>query len=210
MKPRHLLLTVLILVIGAAGVSIYSTSTRHPPDIDLDPYQVLGVVAAEETAKVVANQGQVIVIARDAKSESLEAELKAFSQTLKKSAGISVLPADRVKLTPAMMVSGAVPPEELSRTLESHPNLGAVVLFFAFPDLADQQFDGLKRSGTKIVVVSGYRPHYAALLERKAIHLAIIPRPPPLPAATETGRTLRERFNREYVILTPEAPSGLP
>jgi hypothetical protein len=207
MKHSHLLLTVLILAIGVAAVSIYRTSTRHAPSIDLDPYQVLGVVVAEETAKLVGNQGQVVVIARDVQSQSLEAELKAFAQTLKKNAGVSVLPPERLRLTPAMMVSGAVPPETLARTVESHPNLGAVVLFFAFPDLDGQALDRLKSSGAKIVVVSGFRPRYPALLEQKAIHLAIIPRPPPLPAANENARNLRERFNREYVILTPDAPA---
>jgi ABC-type sugar transport system substrate-binding protein len=212
MQKRHLALTVSILAIGAAAVSLYSGFTRRAPSIDLDPYQVLGAVVAEETAKLLGNQGQVIVIARDAKSESLEAELNAFNQTLKKSGGLSVLPADRVKLTPAMMVSGAVPLDELARTLQSHPNLGAVVLFFAFPGVADPDLDSLKRTGAKFVVVSGYRPQYRGLLERQAINLAIVPRPRSAapPPATQTARTLRERFDQEYVILTPEAPAPLP
>ena len=214
MKLRHVGVIVLLLAIGAASVSLYSGFTSRSRDIDLNPYQVLGTVVAEETAKLLGNQGQVLVIANDAKIASLEAELDALSQTLKKSAGVSVLPTDRVKLTPSMMamLSGAVPPDELTRTVQSHPNLGAVVLFFSFPALADQDLDALKRSGVKFVVVSGYHPRYQGLLERQAIHLAIVPRPrsEAPPAATRKPGTLRERFDQEYLVLTPGAPAPSP
>jgi len=211
MKAKHIGVIVLILALGGAVVSLYSGFTRGSPSIDLDPYQIRGAVVAEETAKLLGNQGQVVVVASEMKSASLEAELKVFSQALKKIPGLSVLPPQRLKLTPMMMTSGAVPPDELARTLQSHPNLGAVVLYFAFPELADQDLEALKRSGAKFVVVSGYRPGYQRLLERQAIDIAILPRSAALPAmATQKPRTLRERFNQEYVILTHDAPTGLP
>jgi hypothetical protein len=206
---KHLGLIAAILAVGVAAVSLYFGVLSRSPRINLDPYQVLGAVVAEETAKLLGNKGQIVVLARDTtelKTMSLEAELKSFRQTVKKSTGLSVVATERIRLTPMMMLAtgGAVPPEELFKALQAHPKVGAVVLFFAFPPLADEDLDALKQSGAKFVVVSAYRLGYQRLLERQAIHLAIVPRGDAPPAATQKPQTLRERFDQEYLIITPD------
>ena len=77
---------------------------------------------------------------------------------------------------------GGVPPEQFLQALETHSNLGAVVLFMGFPQLTDSELEVLKKSGVKIVVACALRPGDQRLLERQVIHLAIVPRsdsPPP-------------------------------
>src|ERR1039458_9057861 len=144
------------LAVGAVAVSIYFALVGGSQKINLDPYDVLGAVTAEETAKLLGNKGQVLVMARGTGANinpSVEAELKAFQQTLRKQTGMSVI-IDKVQVSPNQMMAtgGGVPPEMFLKALETHSNLGAVVLFMGFPQLKDAELEGLKNSGVKIVV----------------------------------------------------------
>jgi len=194
-----------ILVVAAAA-SLYFAFADRSPKINLDTYDVLGAVTAEETAKLLGNKGQVLIMVRDTgadKNPSVEAELKAFQQTLKKHGGLSVI-TERVEVTPMLMMStgGGVPPDRFLKACRTHPDVAAVVLFFGFPELADGEIAALKQSGVKIVVVSSLRPGYQRLLERQAIHLAIVPRRDAPTPTSQEPRTLRDRFDREYVVMT--------
>lgn len=204
MRTRDIL--IACLAIGAAAVVLYFTSGERSQKISLDIYEVLGAVTAEETAKLLGDKGQVLVMARDTgetRFQSVEAELKAFQQTLKRRPGMSVV-VERFQIPPMQMMAtgGSVPTEQFFRALQMHANLGAVVLFSAFPPLADPEIETLKKTGVKVVVVSSFRPNYEQLLARQAIHLAIVPRPEPPPADAPPARTVRERFDQEHLILT--------
>jgi len=194
------------LAAGAAIVSLYFALAGRAPKINLETYHVLGVVAAEETAKLLGNRGQVLVMARDAGSEvnpSVEAELRAFRQTLKR-AGLRVV-TEKIRATPLQMMAtgGAVPGDQLIRALESHNKVGALVLFCAFPPLPDSELSALKQRGTRTVVVSSFHPDYRRLLQQQAIHLVIAPRPERLSPGGQPARTVRERFDQDFLILTP-------
>jgi hypothetical protein len=141
----------------------------------------------------------------------VNAEVEAFQSALKKRPGLKVV-VERILLKPMLLMGtgGGLPPDLFFKALEAHPNSAAVVLFFGFPQLSEPEFEALKKTGAKVVVVSAFRPAYQQLLERQAIQLAVVPRPDaaepsrPAPAA----RTLRERFDRDYLLLRPaEAPS---
>jgi hypothetical protein len=205
---------VAIIAVGAAAASLYFAFGRRSETVNLDTYEVLGTVTAEETAKLLGEKGRVLVMARDTgadKNPSVEAELKAFQQTLRKHPGLSVV-AEKVRLTPMQMMAtgGGVPPEQLFKALESHAGVAAVVLFLGFPALADADLEVLKKSGVKIVVVSSLRPGYQRLLERQTIHLAVVPRPDAAPAGVPAARTVRERFDQDYLVITPGDLSRLP
>ena len=134
---------VASLAVGAVAVSLYFAFAGRSPRIDLNPYEALGAVTAEETAKLLNNKGQVLVLARDTgpdKNPSVEAELKAFRQTLKKHAGLSQV-TERFLATPMLMMAtgGGVPPDHLARALQAHPDVGALVLFCGLPPLAEAQ-----------------------------------------------------------------------
>src|SRR5262245_58749588 len=168
------------LALGAVVASLYFGFGGRSPKLNLDPYDVLGAVTAEETAKLLAEKGLVLVMARGTgadKNPSVEAELKAFQQTLKKHSGLRLV-TERVEVTPMLMMAtgGGVPPDQLFKALQTHTNVGALVLFFGFPPLADPELEALAKSSVKIVVVSSFHPDYKRLLERRAIHLAIVPR----------------------------------
>jgi hypothetical protein len=194
------------LAVAAVAASIYFAFGGRSQKVNLGTYEVLGAVTAEETAKLLGNKGQVLVLARDTgadRNPSVEAELKAFEQTLKKHTGLSLI-TEKIQVPPTQMMAtgGGVPIDQLFKALEAHANLGAVVLFFGFPQLADSEVDALKKYGVKTVVVSAFHPDYKRLLDRQAIHLAIVPRPDSPEPGAQAPRTLRERFDLDYAIIT--------
>lgn len=204
-KKNKDILLVSLAACAVAG-SLYFTSTGRSPKIDLSTYEALGAVTAEETAKLLGNKGRVLVIARDTgpdKNPSVESEIEAFRRALKKHAGLSQV-TQRFQATPTLMMGtgGSVPPEQLSQALEAHADVGALVLFCGLPPLADSQLETLRKRGLKTVVVSSFHPDYGPLLEQGVIHLAIVPRPEEPPPGTQPPRTLRERFDQDYAIVT--------
>jgi hypothetical protein len=193
------------LAVGAVAVSLYLGFGGRGTKLDLGTYEALGAVTAEETVKLVGEQGGVMVMARDtgaAKNPSVEAELGAFQQTLKKHAGLSLV-IEKIPVTPMLMMStgGGVPPDQFLKALETHTNLRAIVLFFSFPPLAEAELEALKKSGVKTVVVSSLHPGYKELLDRQAIQLVIVPRADAPPPGAPAARTLRERFDQEYTVI---------
>ena len=194
------------LAVAAVAASIFFAFPGHSRKVNLGTYEVLGAVTADETAKLLGKKGQVLVLARDTgedKNPSLEAELKAFEQALKKHPGLSLI-TEKIQVPPTLMMAtgGGVPTDQLFKALETHANLGAVVLFFGFPQLADSEVDALKKYGVKTVVVSSFHPDYKRLLDQQAIHLAIVPRPDSPKPVAQAPRTLRERFDQDYAIVT--------
>ena len=205
---------VASVAVCAAVIALYFAFADRSPKLNLDPYDVLGAVTAEETAKLLGNKGLVLLIVRDTgpnKNPSVEAELKAFQETLKKQPGLSAV-IERIPLMPMMMMAtgGGAPADEFLKALQTHANAGAVVLFFGFPQLTEPELQTLKQSGVKMVVVSSFRTGYKQLLERQAIHLAVVPRSDAPPPGTQTPRTLRERFDQLYTTFTPADTARLP
>lgn len=195
------------LAVAAIVMAVYWGLKGHSPRIDLDPYEVLGAITAEETAKLLRAPGPVLVMARGAGAQenpSVEAQLRAFERSLKAQGGLRQVTV-RVEATPMLMMAtgGGIPPEQLFAALAAHANVVAVVLFGGLPALSDPEVEALRKRAVKLVVVSSFRPDYERLLEQGVLHLAVVPRPDAPPPAVERSRTLRERFDREYLLITP-------
>ena len=75
---------------------------------------------------------------------------------------------EKIQVSPMQMMAtgGGVPPEQFLKALETHSDLGAVVLFLGFPQLTDSELEVLKKSGVKTVVAlcasSGRPPTHRA------------------------------------------------
>jgi hypothetical protein len=88
--------------------------------------------------------------------------------------------------------------------MDRHPEIDGVVLFLGFPALADTDLARLKPARAKRVVVSAALPGYEVLLREGHLHLAIVPRPVSADAPPPAAASLREAFDRDYVILRPD------
>ncbi|HSA03289.1 MAG TPA: hypothetical protein P5055_21380 [Candidatus Paceibacterota bacterium] len=204
-KRTNDLLAVGLALCAIAGSLYYSLAGRSSR-VDLSTYEALGAITADETATLLGNKGRVILIARDTgpdKNPSVEAQLTAFQRALKKHAGLSLL-TDRFKAAPDMMMAtgGGVPPDHLSKTLARHGKIDAMVLFCAIPPMADSELNAIRKSGAKVVVVSSFHSDYGRLLDQQLIHRVVAPQPESPPPGAPPPRTLRERFDQDYVIVT--------
>ncbi|MCZ7640652.1 MAG: hypothetical protein M5U12_34080 [Verrucomicrobia bacterium] len=207
MDKRTKDLVVGSLAVAAIGMAVYWGLTGHSPRINLDPYEVLGAVTAEETAKLLRAPGPVLVMVRGAgahENPSVEAQLKAFERSLNRQDGMRSITV-RVEATPMLMMAtgGGIPPDQLFEALAAHADVAAVVLFGGLPALSDPEVEALRKRAVKVVVVSSLRPDYGRLMEQGVLHLAVVPRPDSPPPGGERSRTLRERFDREYLLVTP-------
>ncbi len=200
------------ILIGAAAVvaiviSLYFGFGRNSASINLGPYESLGAVTAEETAKLCGNKGQVLLMVRDtggSKNPSVEAQINAFQKTLNRQKGMNVT-IQRIQLTPMQMMAtgGGVPPEPFLKALESHPNLTALVLFMGYPQLSDAELEQVRKTGIKTIVASPLRPGDRRLIQRQAIQIALVPKPEAPPPNAPAPKTLRERFDQDFMIITP-------
>jgi len=203
-----------LAILGALGASGFLVLSRLESKIELNPYQALGTVAAEETIKLMGDKDQIVIIAQDTSEfdmPALAAQLNAFQATARKTAKVTVA-IEKVKMDAMTMMAagGRVPGARFLETLQKYPKAGAIILFLGFPQLAGRDLDALRQRVPKMIVVAAYRPDYQELLERRLIDLAIVPRLDALPENAPKPRTLREWFAQEYVILAPETTAAMP
>ncbi len=214
MNKKVTVVASLLVVIAGTCAWLYHTSSGDVPKSDLDISQALGAVTAEETAKLLGNKGEIVVISWDSshnKMPLVEAQLNSFERALKKHDGIQITASEKVLRNPALMMAtgGAMPADQLFKVVKAHPKAGAFVLFLAFPNLSSEESKQVSEGPSKFVVVSGCNPGYKKLLMDRAISLAIIPqfdrtqniRPP---------KTVRESFDQNYLVVTPDQAASLP
>jgi len=196
---------IAIVAIAAAVFSVYYAVSGRSEKVNLDTYSVLGTVAAEESAKLTGNKGEVLILVPDSgpnKNPSVEAEVKAFQELLKKQK--LTMAMEKVEVTPMLMMAtgGGVPPEQFFKALEKHKGVAAVVLLFGFPELSDADVETLKKYNVKTIVVSSFRSGYKRFMDSGALQLVISPRQDTPPTSTQQPRTVRERFDQDFVLIS--------
>ena len=100
--------------------------------------------------------------------------------------------------------------EQFRAVRQRHASAAALVLFIGFPVLPHRDLAALKQNRQKIVVVSAALPGYKLLVESGVVHLAIVPRPVAGGDQGKRPQSLREWFDQEYLVATPETASTLP
>src|SRR5438132_2327679 len=91
----------LLLIIAGAASSLFFERQGRAPRINLNPYQALGAVAAEETSKLLGHHGEIVIVIHDPGDESdpvLDAQLEAFRRGLKQAGKITIRALERVKM----------------------------------------------------------------------------------------------------------------
>jgi hypothetical protein len=84
------------------------------------------------------------------------------------------------------------------------------VFFVPFPILPLSEWPALKNGRQKFIVVSAAVPGYRALVADGVIHLAIVPKPGTGVPPADSPNSLREWFDREYLVVTPDSAGQLP
>ena len=214
MTKEKMVPLLAILVIAGAVAWIYR-SRSGSQKFDLSPYHALGAGTAEETAKLLGNKGSVLVISEDtseSKNPAVDGQLQSFQATLQQNRTLSLVAVEKFKLSPMerMATGGAITRENFLKALQGHPNIGAVVLFCAFPPLDPPDYAALKQSGVKVITASACVPGYRKLVESQVIHLAIVPRfERPAPTGN-SPKSLREWFEQEFLVVSATNATALP
>lgn len=214
---RNRPLAGLALVLALSAVAVWLLFFRRPdgPRLDLDPYRALGSVAAGEAQALSGGRGDLVLVTPDQSDGAdpvLAAQVAAFRQALDRGGKARIAAVEEVKIDgfTAMQTGGALPPERYLALRRKHAAAAVLVLFFAFPPLSAAELDGLGKEGPRVLVVSAALPGYEQFLARRAMDVAIVPRPAEAasPAAPDTKGTpdpVRAVFDREYVILRANA-----
>jgi hypothetical protein len=70
--------------------------------------------------------------------------------------------------------------------------------------LSEADIETLKKLNAKTVVVSSFRSGYKRFLDTGVLQLVISPRQDTPPASAQPPRTVRERFDQDFVLITPD------
>ena len=204
---RPLLILAAVLVIVGALISIIRSQLPPSDKAALTPFQTLGEVAAAETVKLVGDTGKIVVWHSDTGSEApaLDVQIKAFTQTLKKHPGITIVAVVKD------------PPDYAARTILSVPcflellrkyhSVDAVVLFAGVPEVTAAEVQKIGESHPKILSIALLEPPARALFDAGVLQTAITTH------GRETDRiherpTHRADFDSLFMVVTAET-SGL-
>jgi hypothetical protein len=200
---------VLILV---TGVYLYMTQFAGPPKPNLKPFENLGFVVAEETAKLLKGSGRVTVITEvfeGMKSPNTEAQVNGFKIGVGKNKGLTLKDVKEFK-RPIVDDPQHWPAGTAGRFANMAEGSSATVLFVNVPrELSKEDVAAFKECQSKLVVICAPSPAVKTLLQEKAIALAMVSRFPPKPAP-EGKESPREWFDRVYMAVTPETIALLP
>lgn len=209
---RRVFIGLIVVLVITAG-AVWSYRSQSAASLDLTPYNALGMGAAEATARLLNSNGQVVIITPESSvnNPSVQSALEYFQKALKRE-GIVVVNTVKFRLTQLEQIEsgGMVPRDTLFDVLKGGEGVSAVVLFCGFPKLRAQDYYSLKQSSSKIVLVSTYQPDLPNLLKEDLIDLAVVPQLERSTTADNKARTLRELFESEFTVLTPDNVSGFP
>lgn len=229
-KQRPVIAILTALVIVASLTYLWYTQRQVIPKPNLDSYLALGQGLAEETAKLLSDKDEVVLITMDARAHedpAVKAETEAFIRTLRK-AGFKAAAMERLTLNEFVTSNPAdtglygmrygmgdpiFPSEEaFLEILRKYPQAGAIVSLVGLPSPTETAVAGLRKRGGKSVVFSSGGRALKTLLEKRAIDLVIVPRYERLTDQRQQNESLRSLFNRHYqainhdVAMTLDAP----
>ena len=200
-----------ILAIAGSSLWIY---THHfaAPKINVPLHQAVGRVMAEETAKLVNNQGRIVVIAIEtAKDAELKIQLEEFEKSLKKFSRITVAKTYMLETeNRAKYGAGSgLSTRRFIRIVNKNTTADAMVSFVGAPELKDDEI-GQLQARPKFIAESRSVEKIGNLLAKHLLQVAIVSRFQfPAPVEGKPG-TLRQWFDKRFQVVTAEMVGALP
>lgn len=179
------------------------------PSLDLKPNEAVGEVLAEETARILGGQGQVVLVTLDPSlSAAVKIQTEAFLAALKKKPSITIAATERLQRSDVLGegMQSEMPPARFLSVAQTYPQ-AAIVSLVGAPHLADSDIAKLPQPPPKFLAVVRSRKELRELLENGRIQVAIVPRFA-FPAPVGKPRRVREWFDKYFQILT--SASELP
>jgi hypothetical protein len=201
----------LLLVITGSSSWIYFHHFAAPK-INVPLHQAVGHVMAEETAKLLNNQGRIVIIAIEtAKDPELKVQLEEFERTLNQFSGIKVAKTYMLETEnrPKYGAGSGLSGRRLVRIVNKNTTADALVSFVGAPELKDDEIRELQ-ARPKLIVESRSAGKLKKLFDQQLLHVAIVSRFQfPAPVEGNPG-TLRQWFDKRFEIVTTETIATLP
>lgn len=202
-KKSITLAIIAVLAIIGATVRLVTSQSDGKPRANLKPFEQLGAAAAEETAKLLNNQGSVVVVVEvleAMKSPNNDAQIKGFKSGLARTKGVTLKEVKEIKRD----MSGDPrewPAGQAAQIASFGASASAVVLFVNFPQaLPPGDVASLKGSSAKILVVGTQSKLLDGMMAQGIVRVAIVGRTPPKPAPS-TPENPAQWFDRVYTVL---------
>ncbi len=202
-KKAAVIALVALLAIAGGVFRVARSQSEATPRANPKPFEQLGVAVAEETAKVLASQGSVVLVVETmdgAKIPNLDAQINGFKTGLAKVKSVSL---KAVKELSRSMTEDprAWPQQQAAQLVGYGVGAKALVFFGSFPSsLSPGDLATLKGSQVSLVVVGPQSPLIESLVKSGVIRVAIVGRVPPKPAPNGT-ETPAQWFDRVYAVL---------
>lgn len=210
-KNNVVALAAVLAILAALGF-LWVAEFRGGPRVDRAPLETLGRMVADETARLLNQQGRVVIVSEIlevARNPNIEAQVKGFKAGLAAHPGVTLKEARDLKRPPSDDPR-FWPPNVAGQLAAAGAGADAAVLLVNLPpQLTAADVAVLKGARSKLVVVGTAAPGLKPLLQQGIVHLAIVPRHPPKPAPSGK-ETPRQWFERVYLVATPTALGELP
>ena len=229
MSKKTAFLTFILVAILAVGATSYLKRGSAKRSV-LKPFEALGTVAAQETAKLVGGQGQIILVVPDfggTANPAFDAQLAAFKREIQKNSGMSIASVETVQfgvpdaggkqktlkfMEPMAAGRPQVGPQpgQLGQLVANYSQVKAIVYFVDLPEFNSADVTAVKQQGTKLVAVSDWRPNYKALFQGNLLQLSVVPRWQPYPETGKKPKNMQDWFDRSYALVTADNVASVP
>jgi hypothetical protein len=208
---RPILLFGAVAILTWAGAVLVGAFQWRTPRANLGQFTALGEVAAEETASMVGNSGQIVILMLDGKpaDSPYRQTIASFTTALPKAGNLMVM-ATRTIQSDNRPDGANLSAEEFLDLIGEYRAVDAIVSFSVVPKLAASDFKKLPPARPKILIASmPVSANTKALLVQHAVQRAIVARPAP-PVPPPATATRRQRFDNYFMVVDGHSVSALP
>jgi len=210
-KAKEILLLSgsLAAIIGSC-LWIYFTQFAQPA-FNVPLHQRVGEVLAQETARLIHTQGQVVVVTMDASKEpELKAQMQIFEKTLKKLGPISIkeLPVETDD-KPHYRTGAGLSSRRFLRILKKSATADAIVSFIGAPRMTEEELAQVDRA-PKFVAECRSPDRIKRLFDKKLLQVAVVNRIEYPAPVKHNPKTPKQWFEKYYQVVTAENASILP
>lgn len=214
--PMVIFVTVLIIV-GSLTSIFWGQCKRPSVRVDNRPHFVASEVLASETARVLEDHGNIVLLTYDNARNKLEfydRQLKTLQSALSKHPQIKIVAREAVvpKDGDFSQEQGYLPAEDYLRILAAYPDVDAFVSLLGAPALSDKDIRNLPRRIPKFTTICLSRDgqFLKKLFREQVIQVAIVPRLTGLPVSASKPSSPRAAFDQFYQVVTTESADSMP
>jgi len=203
-RGRQAGLAVGTVLAIAASIYFFAHNGRQTsamPKSDGQFYEAVGAVVAEETIRLLGNQGRVVVLTPRTGPQPSPVHasfLRGFESELAAKRGVKIAGTERIAPTEA-----GCPATAFLDVLKQHPTADAVVSFIGPPVFQRDDLKRLPARRPKLLALGGDRETTRTLMGQQVLDVCLAPRRATRASVGGAAKTRREEVERLYEIVTP-------